>query len=354
MTCEPLNLSGFPESRGRQQAEFSPHAISAVCAMVQKRLAAATGLLDRVETQLYLDDQWAFLNRYAPAHVAETEGLAAGYGVSAREIFTYLHLGILYNRLAAQDGCSTLAATHSEVGAFVAKNRDYGGDHRDLQRVFFHSDPASPSKQCLFVGSLGSPGAFSSGMNSAGLALVDTRVDWPVPGIGWLRYYLMTEILWRANTVDEAVALIESVPHAGGGSLALADASGAIASVEFGHPGADVQTSREGTFVHTNHYFANPEWRAIGQDPNSRSRRNSEARLKVLQAASARQTKQTTLQEVVDLFSSHAGGDASLCRHAEDGEQGTISAVIFCCETRELHFLDGPPCQNAVRRLRFQ
>ena len=353
MANKPLYLSGLPEIRGRQQAALAPYAIAAVRASVQNRLAGSKNLLGQARVQQYLEDQWEFLHRYAPAHIAETEGLAAGFGISAREIFAYLHLGILDHDLASEDGCSTFAATHSDFGPFVAKNRDYGGEHRELQRVFFHSDPDTTAKQCVFIGSLGSPGAFSSGMNSAGLALVDTRVDWPVPGVGWLRYYLMTEILWRADTVEEAVEFIFSVPHAGGGSLAMADSSGAIASIEFGHPGAAVQSSRQGTFAHTNHYFFDTAWGACGRGRQGPNEQNSDARLEVLKRASARHTKQMKLHDVVDLFSSHENGEGSLCRHGSDGDQGTISTVIFCCETRELLFFDGNPCKCAARRIAF-
>lgn len=348
---EPLHLSGSPETRGRQQAALVPESVAAVRAAVQNRLVRSKDLLGRSDIQEYLRKQWAFLGENAPAHAAETGGVAAGYGMSADELSAYLHLGILDCGPSPEDGCSTLAATHSEFGPFVAKNRDYGGDHRELQRVFIQSDPERTSRQCLFVGSLGSPGAFSSGMNSAGLALADTRVDWPAPGAGWLRYHLMTEILWRAETVEEAVDFISSVPHAGGGSLALADASGAIASVEFGHPGAATQSCRHGTFAHTNHYFFDPAWAASGRDRQSHDERNSHARLQVLRRASAGHTSRTKMQDVIDLFSSHENGEGSLCRHGGDGEQGTISTAIFCCETREVHFFDGNPCMCAARRI---
>jgi len=354
MAHDPLYLCGSPETRGRQQAALAPKSTAAVRAAVLNRLAGSKDLLGKTRIQRYLADQWEFMQRHGPAHVAETEGLAAGYGMSASEIFAYLHLGILDHALAAEDGCSTLAATHSDFGPFVAKNRDYGGEHRELQRVFHHSDPDTTAKQCLFIGSLGSPGAFSSGMNSAGLALVDTRVDWPTPGVGWLRYYLMTELLWRTDTVAEAVAFLSSVPHAGGGSLALADASGAIATVECGHPAAAVQTLQRGTFVHTNHYVSNPDWRTLGLGPDSHKEQDSTARLRVLQRAGTRVTERTTLQDVVDLFSSHDAEDGSLCRHSGTGGSGTISTAIFCCKTPELLFLDGNPCTSVPRRITFR
>lgn len=344
MVFEAIHLSGAPRFRGRQQAEFAPNTVASVRAAVDNRLSGAKELLGQAEIQTYLEKQWEFLLQNAPTHVAEVEGIAEGYGMSARDLSTYLHLGILDRGPAPEDGCSTYVAAESDFGPFVAKNRDYGGDHRDLQRVFFHTDPSIMGKKCLFVGSLGSPGAFSSGMNSSGLALVDTRIDYREPGVGWLRYFLMTEILWRADTVDEALELIGSVPHAGGGSLALVDPSGAIASVELGHPGAVAKTSQAKSLIHTNHYVFPPFSEEHKGTLRPAREINSRARLDVLQTAAELHTNRTTLQEMVDLFSSHNPGEGSICRHVENSDSGTISTVIFCCEERKLVYYDGNPC----------
>lgn len=142
--------------------------------------------------------------------------------------------------------------------------------HR-LQRVFLHHDPTHGGKRCLFVGSLGCPGAFSSGVNSDGLALVDPRVDRNGPGIGWLRYFLMTELLWKTSTVREAVDIIRNYPHVGGGSMAIADASRCIASVELGSPDAQVEMKKSGGFAHTNHFLSAPLARTMNPTEYSMS-----------------------------------------------------------------------------------
>lgn len=353
MDIEPLHLSGPAKARGWQQAVLVPDAVDSVRASVESRLAGSKELLDRPGIQDYLAKQWEFLGQHAPAQVAEIEGIAEGYGLSPRDLSSYLHLGILDHRPAPEDGCSTFAAATADFGTFVAKNRDYRGDHRELQKVFVHSDPESTAKKCLFVGSLGSPGAFSSGMNSEGLALADTRIDWPDPGVGWLRYYLMTEILWRVDTVEEAIEFISSVPHAGGGSLAMVDASGTIVSIEFGHPEAVIQSSRAGAFSHTNHFVFEPFADIVRQYPVGRTESNSRARLEVLRQAAERHSGRTSLQEIVNLFSSHDAAGGSLCRHVEDGEAGTISTAVFCCETRRLLYFGGNPCESPARWISF-
>ncbi|MEZ5884063.1 MAG: carcinine hydrolase/isopenicillin-N N-acyltransferase family protein [Paracoccaceae bacterium] len=85
-----------------------------------------------------------------------------------------------------------------------------------------------------------------------GLALADTQVAVRHHRVGWLRYFLMTRILARCGTVAEALALIRACPHAGGGTLVLADAQGATAAVELGAAGP--QVVQGGLALRTNHY----------------------------------------------------------------------------------------------------
>src|SRR3546814_7857761 len=72
-------------------------------------------------------------------------------------------------------------------------------------------------------------------MNSDGLALADTAAATTDHGVGWLRYFLMTRLLARHATVAAALEDIRGLVHDGGGSLVLADAGGALASVDLGH-----------------------------------------------------------------------------------------------------------------------
>src|SRR3546814_11080289 len=83
----------------------------------------------------------------------------------------------------------------------------------------------------LCVGSLGAPGAYSSGMNSDGLALADTAVATTDHGVGWLRYFLLTRLLARHATVAAPLSALRGLAPAGGGSLVLAHAGGAPPAV---------------------------------------------------------------------------------------------------------------------------
>jgi hypothetical protein len=224
-----------------------------------------------------------------------------------------------------------------------------------LQRVFLESDPAWGGRQILSVGSLGSPGAFSSGMNSEGLALADTRIGWRQPDVGWLRYLLMNEILIRAGTVEEALAFIESQPHAGGGSLVLMDASGRAAAVELGAGRIRSQTATQAGIGHTNHFKAPDLWAGQPRWPDDPNASNSRGRLALIENwIEDSKSEQPALEDVADLMASHAvDGRPALCRHGDADGSETISTSVFACASRMLYFCPDSPCAGDWRQYAF-
>jgi isopenicillin-N N-acyltransferase like protein len=256
-----LRLEGDARSRGRAQALAEPGRVEDVRAAVRLRLdrAAAAGHLG-APARGFLEVQQRLTATLLPEAMREVEGIAEGFGLSEADLFAYLHLGTLADlaRTAdATDGCSAWAVAAGPEGPLVVKNRDFRGEHVGLQRVMLQADPAWRGRTVLCVGSLGSPGAYSSGMNSDGFALVDTQVATTDHAPGVLRYFLMTHLLARCATVAEALDLIRTLPHAGGGTLVMADAGGAIAAVELG---ASVQAvERGGSCVARTNHFTSPE-----------------------------------------------------------------------------------------------
>jgi len=290
----------------------------------------------------------------ALVYVEEREGeLVAGsvglvskaheLGLEPVALLAYLHLGLLAD--LATDGCSAWSWGGTPVrGTVLVKNRDYRGEHAALQRVFLHRDPWRPGRAVLTVGSLGSPGAFSSGMNAQGLALVDTHVSTIDHGPGLLRYFLMTRLLWSCGSVEEALAMIADAPHAGGGTIVLADRSGACASVELGYRNHAIETRVPFT-VRTNHFLSQacaPFWLPSAKDPMAAS---SKGRLARLEAWLADRDEAPRLDEIASLMGSHAEGDReALCRHGEDGDARTISCAVFAPAERRLYFSPCEPC----------
>lgn len=353
----PTVLAGDARTRGRGQSLAEPDSGPAFFVAVMGRIEPARDALSRAAG--FLSAQWEFIGERAPGQLAQLQGIAEGYGIEARDLFAYLHLGLIEDAdgrsLTEEDGCSVVACQAASAGPVLAKNRDYRGEHRALQRVFLESDPAWGGRRILSVGSLGSPSAFSSGMNSDGLALADTRIGWRRPGVGWLRYLLMNEVLIRAGTVLEAMSFIESQPHAGGGSLVLTDAAGHAATVELGTGRVRSRTAGPAGIGHTNH-FLDPDLRA-GQtrSPEDPEASNSRGRLASIETwIEGNKSEPPALEDLAALMASHEMNDRpALCRHGGADGSETISTSVFACASRRLYFCPGNPCTDDWRLYAF-
>ena len=338
-----LVLEGDARTRGRAQATLEPGSIAAVRDLVATRLAGARDLLARPHVQRFLAAQWDHAAAEDAEGLAEMLGIAEGYGLAPRDLFAFLHAGQLSG--LPDDGCSAWAFVHPTHGAMVVKNRDLRGPALPLQRVFRHRDPAWGGREVLCVGSLGAPGAYSSGINSDGLALVDTQIVTTDQGVGLLRYFLMTRLLARCTTVAEAVDEMRRLRHAGGGSLVMADAGGAIAAVELGHSAVAVERPAGMWAARTNHFLSPALRDRLAAQPRDPGIDVSHARLATLTAWLSARTACPTADEARALMSGHDTPAATgLCRHGGEVSSSTVSCAIFACGPGSLYFAHGSPC----------
>jgi isopenicillin-N N-acyltransferase like protein len=345
----PALLAGDPCQRGRAQANLPDTDAVAVRAAIALRLDQGAAALSRPEACAFIAEQDRLLRELDPDGAAELDGIAEGFGLPSCQLLAYLHLGVVAE--IAEEGCSTFAHAGAHAGErpapLLAKNRDYRGEHAALQRVFLHRDPARPDRDMLCVGSLGSPGAFSSGMNAHGLALVDTAVATRDHGPGLLRYFLMTRLLRQCRDVPEALAEIARLPHAGGGTVTLADAAGRHAAVEFGHRRTAVENDPAPFRARTNHFLLEGPREAFVAGAQDAGAANTHARLVRIRRWLAALTAVPSPDDAARLMAGHAEGDrAALCRHGEDGGSGTISSSLFAPATRTLYFCPGNPCSG--------
>ena len=339
----PLMLIGTAHARGLAQAKLAPGSILAVRALVDARLAAGRALLASGHVRRFLAAQWEFAGTHDAEGMAEMHGIAEGYGLDPRDLFAFLHAGQLSG--LPDDGCTAWAFVDPEHGAILVKNRDLRGPALPLQRVFLHRDPAWGGREVLCVGSLSAPGAYSSGINSDGFALVDTQIVTTDQGVGLLRYFLMTRLLANCASVAEAVAALHASRHAGGGSLVLADASGAVAAVELGHSRVAVEPPARDWVARTNHFLSPALRGRLAAQPRDPGIDVSHARLARLSAWLDARATCPTQAEAAALMSSHdAPGAAGLCRHGGEAGSTTVSCAIFACGPRSLYFAHGNPC----------
>lgn len=351
----PLEYSGSAEERGQAQAANAHVAdIAEMRAATIGRVATARadGVIDAV-AERYLSDQYAFTQANDPHSMAEIRGIAEGLDLSEQDLFAHLHLGTLRDLKSGarldSDGCSAWAVSDGPEGPMVVKNRDLSGPHKGVQTVARHSGPDITTGTMLCVGSLGSLGAYSSGMNAKGLALADTQVAVATHRVGWLRYFLMTRLLATCASVAEACAFIKVARHAGGGTMVLADASGDTAVVELGATGAVIRT---GPVIWRTNHFVTPELAADTLYPEGDSiAENSRARFACLERNLP--VHSWRAEDAARLMATHVTDArpvaAPLCQHPATDACQTLSSVVYSCRVGSLIVSDGNPCAGKWR-----
>lgn len=347
MQCAPLmsrRVVGSPAARGRAQAGLAGADAAALREAVEQRFVDARALLEADNARAYLARQDAFARIHCAPEMAEFDAMCESLGLDPAIAFALLHLSILSGRFES-DGCTAWARPLADGGAVLAKNRDLSGPHRHFQEVFLHDDPASPVGPVLCVGTLGAPGVYSSGINARGLAIADTAIQAPRHGVGWLRYLLMTRIAFSCASVEEACHLIAAARHAGGGSLILADARGAVASVELLPDGARI--AREAPAFRTNHFLCEPiEDVAARLTPAALS--STTGRYAHLRRRLAQGLGSGGVEEVAAAMADHGGYESEgFCRHGAGDGSHTVSTSIYLTAQGSLAFARGKPCEAA-------
>ena len=358
--CAPagpvLELTGAAYDRGRLQAELRPDRIADVSAAVTRRLGELGPALAVPKVVAWLDAQHAFVRDHDPDGYIEVQGIAEGFGIAADALFACLYGNVIADLAgdpALADACTAWAAPSAEAGPTVVKNRDGRGAGGALEGVFRHFDPDWGARRLLCVGTLGAPGAVAGGINSDGLAVVDTHVGTTDHGEGWLRPFLMSRLLRECATVAEAVALVFRLPHAGGGTLLLGDATGAVAAIELAHGAIAAEEPGERDYVaRTNHFTSD---RLRGRDlagSDDIGGRGSRARMATLEHALRALPMPFAVDAIQKLMTRHGDrASAGLCRHDEAQGMHTLSCAIFDCRAPALIFSCGPPCEGRWTRI---
>ena len=350
----PVRLVGSPYARGRAQAERCADAADLVRERIRARLDWGSEGLAEAEFEAYLDRLEAYTRAHFPDILDEIRGIADGFGLTAGHVFRYLAAQVARNlgegaELAPVDGCSVFAISHPALGALVGKNRDGIAEILPVQRVFHHTDPAWGGRSYVCVGTLGSPGNYSSGMNSDGLVVADTGHRVSRIEVGMHRYFLLTWLLVHCRTVDEALAAIAGMPHVGGGLLALGDAGGTVAAVELG-PGRHTGIERKspGRVGRSNHFVLGATAR-FNLDLDRWVHRDSPARYRSLQHLLAA-NGQPELADCAAICSYHEPAGSSICRHGGPDGSHTLSGAIYATAQRLMFYAPGNPCEGQWER----
>ncbi|HQZ11694.1 MAG TPA: C45 family autoproteolytic acyltransferase/hydrolase [Devosia sp.] len=350
-TAEPIVATGSAYERGKTIAAAAGALKGAVGDRIRSAAEPAADELGWVEAQ------WQMQQKYLPEMCELMDGMAAGYGITTRQLFNrHVSYAIEDRRKAAERGpieeCSAFAV-QTERGVLVSKNRDNPPELKPLQCLFLQSDPKWGGRRMLSIGSFGSSPAASSGINSDGLCMVDTSVRTVDVGLGVLRYYLMDAILFRCGNVAEALDLIRSMPHLGGGNLVLGDAEGHIAAIQLGHRKVAIEADPARGWVARTNHFIDPDLAAdLVSGPGTEARADSESRVAYIESRLGGGVAGWSGADCRAVLSSTGGdGYAPICR--ETPTTLTLSGAVFDASGREMLQSHGRPSHGDWRRTAF-
>ena len=342
-----LDLNGDARQIGRQHGEQVSDLRSQILNSMQVRLA----VLRKGDPDLspHIKGIAQIWEKYAPDTLEMLRGMAETLDLVWEEYFTYTiasYLTSSLNNLQKNEGCSIWAASGNltQDGApILAKNRDYHPDHQPLQCLARIKPTHGNAFMCLT--SAGSPGVFSSGINCAGLAVVDTFISSTDIGPGIARYSLMMDILQNFSTVNEAINYLPTRPHFGDGSVTVLDAEGDMAVFEIAHSVQAVRRPDQGFVAGTNHFSA-PETssRWLDKEP-AHLKGNSQGRRRMIETALQSAQGQVDIPWSQSLMGRHGDNLSAVCRHAElDPLSVTVSCVILLPRHASLYVANGLPC----------
>jgi len=205
------------------------------------------------------------VREHMPELLDELQGIADGGGFEADP------LNALVLTLDAEAACSVLAVSgrHTADGkTLFGRNYDFYTSFRDfitLYRTYPAGALASLGCSDIFVGR-------EDGINEAGLAIAMTFVGYDSDQPGVMFHLAARAVLDRCHNVQEAVSLLEGLPHVRNNNYLVAGADGQIAIVEAGPQNVTTVHAPEGFAAITNHFQFSPYERIEKRPTNSESR----------------------------------------------------------------------------------
>lgn len=255
-----------------------------------------------------------------PALLAELDGMAAGLGWSAADVFLWNCRGELIHN--APDGCTTLAAVVGDT-RFVAHNEDGDPFLRERCALVEIRPAGKPGFVSFYYpGSL--PGhTFAASRAGIVQAINNLRIRTPVAGVPRM---ILARAVLDAASLDEALHILRDMPAASGFHHTLACAGDArIFSVEASAQRCSVQTVPH-LYGHANHMI-HPGCEAEAQIVTDSSR-DRQLRVDALLPAITRPLQPAALLGVL-----HDRAPSGLPIHRDDpldpDEENTLATALF-------------------------
>jgi isopenicillin-N N-acyltransferase-like protein len=344
MATVPLfEISGNPEEMGLAQGSQASDLIHSMLADYRSFIHAACGLRWEEAVARALDYLPAAQTAY-PDLVQEVRGIAAGAGASFEDIW----LLNCYEEVAEDQqlmACTTIAV-NGEVTAdghvYLAHNEDW----ISVDRKHVYLVRAEPRDGPTFLGMSYGALLCNIGLNAAGIGVGINSVYPQDVRVGVPRIVVSRRIL-SARDLESAVAACVPEMRAGGYNHLLAEAGGAILSVESSATRHETLQAADGWLAHTNHYRAE-RMQALEQ-PGAYA--SSRARLQRVEELVRGRLDSMGRQDLQAILRDHSNRPLSICGHEQESdpphERGcTVISLIMDLTDQVMWAALGPPCQG--------
>ena len=272
-----VDLIGGAGARGRSLGVARRERIHSSLSSWLSSLSAA-GIDDPaayIEQMLGATDFQKAVEQHAPDMLEEVRGIASGAGLPFDLLFAaqlmdeeWAYRTRIGAAPVASEKCSCVAVKAADGSVVIGQNMDLGSHtegHQVLLRI-----PSSGARPGALIFSIASMVALF-GLNSRGIGVcVNSLPQLPAAPRGLPVAFTIRKVL-QAESLREAVEIVQTMPHATGQHYLLADAS-AIRSFEASPGGVfEYVSPYAGRVFHTNHPLAKP-LESLGRSINSATR----------------------------------------------------------------------------------
>ncbi|QHI35949.1 hypothetical protein IMCC3317_12970 [Kordia antarctica] len=306
-------------------------------------------LMTDAEFDVFIKSHATMIAQYAPHLSTELKGLAEGAGISYDEaVLLQVRTEIIYSHNFFLDAaeCSTIGM-HRNAQTMVGQTIDLPGQLASLGHVFRVKPERPDQPEILMYGFAGLLGY--AGLNSSGLSLninMLTSSGWKIG----VPPYLLCRLILGTHSVDEAIAIIKSIPRTSSRCFLISDKNRMVI-VEM--TPNDIHITEGNQLYHTNHYLSDKL--AKDETLHFLFRNSSIKRLNQLKSMTEDNLPQNA-EDVFNTFSDHSLYPVGLCAHSEGTikRQDTVAAIVMEPQKGMLYARKGHPCETQTTTFQLQ
>lgn len=347
-----VEAAGSPRELGRVHGEemrsFIDEGLRKWLAVIEAETRIAGTAF--VESFLAATDFGPAIETYTPALADEVRGIAEGARQSLKVMLAYQMMdeewwyrgSLARARRVSAEACSAVGVVHDDGTSLVAQNMDLPS-HYDGTQVLLHLRPAGQPEVLVFApaGLIG-----TTGLNRERVAVCCNELPQLRHRSTGLPVGYVIRAILAQKTLDDAAALVLSVPHATGQNYLLA-APGAVRDLECS-AGQVREVAVAGSQIrHTNHSLANDD---VVLETEVVSGSTTVARLDRLDRDLAGLRDRVTVEDVRRTLSDR---DVPVCV-PRGSDWMTLGSVIMELSSEPLlHIAPGPPAETPYSTIGF-